>query len=466
MAVDPEKIMESEEYRSSGGKFLSSPWDVEWNDIPYHERETQTLPPPLLRRELETILREGRPSERSAVYIHIPFCRLDCTYCGFYKQKADDAKLAAYAESLIKEIQGLRSCPLVEKSKVAAVFFGGGTPGLLSPAQITAVMAAVEDTFHPASGAEITMESSLSDMTEEKMEAAVASGVNRFSFGVQSFDTRVRHAVGRPDPKEKAAESIRRYAGLGADVIIDLIYGLEHQTEETMRKDIRQAVSCGVAGLDLYKLQIHPHSVLGKAFAATGRKLDNSRLQTLFRATVEELETAGAKGISCTHWKMKETERSLYNTISSEGGDVFALGMACGGTLGGISFFKTVKEEIYRKEARHGYAPAMGKRKSPYAARLGCISSACDRGVLDLHLLEEETDIPLQRLFAPVLAAWEKWGLLYREDGRYLYGPAGKYWYKTMRRYLLRMTENLLYGMEGAAAAPKKMNWQGMDNLK
>ncbi|MDY6085025.1 MAG: radical SAM protein [Dialister sp.] len=460
------QVMDSEAYRTAGGRYLGSPWDIQWDDWPYRERNAQPLMPPTAKKEIASILQSKSSVKRAAVYIHIPFCRLACSYCGFYKQPFHEEKLAGYVDSLIKEIRHLKSSPYVAGSKVEAVFFGGGTPGLLTPRQITDIMDAAKDVFSLEAHAEITMESSLSDMTEEKMEAAVQSGVNRFSFGVQSFDTKVRNGVGRPDTKERAIAQLENYTRFGADVVIDLIYGLEHQTEDSMQEDIRLAAACGAAGLDLYKLQILPSSVLGKSFAAKRKKLEQNHLQTLFQAAVDKLVQVGAKELSCTHWKMKDSERSLYNAISADGGDIFAFGMACGGRLGPISYFKTMKDDVYREEAGKNCAIGMGQKKGIYAPRMGQISSCCDKGVIDVKRLAEDTELPLEKLFIPVLETWQQWGLLYRKGDIYRYSPAGKYWYKTMRRFLLRMTEHMLYGMDTESLGNKNRAWQGMDNLK
>ena len=221
-------VMESEEYRSWGGEFHGSPWDISWVDEPYRERKMKTLAPDILEERLRQVLESGTPSGCGAVYIHIPFCRLACTYCGFYKEKADAEKQALYTDSLVKEIRSLADFPYVRKSQTGAVFFGGGTPGLLTPSQISRIMEAVKDTFHLLPEAEVTMESSLSDMTEEKMRAAIESGINRFSFGVQSFDTRVRRSVGRGDSREAVAEKLAGLAKEKAGMVIDLIYGLPY----------------------------------------------------------------------------------------------------------------------------------------------------------------------------------------------------------------------------------------------
>lgn len=458
-------VMESEEYRSWGGEFHGSPWDISWADEPYRERKMKTLAPDILEERLRQVLESGTPSGRGAVYIHIPFCRLACTYCGFYKEKTDAEKQALYTDSLVKEIRSLADFPYVRKSQTGAVFFGGGTPGLLTPSQISRIMEAVKDTFHLLPEAEVTMESSLSDMTEEKMRAAIESGINRFSFGVQSFDTRVRRSVGRGDSREAVAEKLAGLAKEKAGMVIDLIYGLPYQTEEVMAGDIRRALSLGISGLDLYKLQIHPSSPLGKQFKAQGKVQEVAQLQSLFRIAQNGLTHGKAVPISCTHWKMKPGERSLYNAMAAGESDIFALGMACGGKLGEISFFKPVNAAMYHAAAGKRYVAMGGQVKGPYRKERGVLSSACDRGIFDLDMIGHETGAEVSGFLMPIFKSWTNWGLLTQQGSVFSMTEAGRFWYKTMMRFLLRMFENGLYGFPGEEER-KHIHWQGMKNMK
>ena len=459
------EVIESEEYQSWGGEFHDSPWDISWADEPYRERKTTALSPDMLAKRLRQVLESGTPSERGAVYIHIPFCRLACTYCGFYKEKADREKLALYVDSLVKEIRSLADFPYVRKSQIGAVFFGGGTPGLLLPSEISRIMEALKDTFHFLSDAEVTMESGPSDMTEDKIKTAIESGVNRFSFGVQSFDTKVRRRVGREDSGDAVAEKLAGLAKKKAGIVIDLIYGLPYQTEEVMAGDIRRALSLGISGLDLYKLQIHPSTPLGKQFKAQGKVQDEIQLQSLFRVAQNGLTGGKAVLISCTHWKMKPGERSLYNTMAAGESDIFALGTACGGKLGDLSFFKPVNTAVYHAAAGKRYVAMGGQVKGPYRKERGVLSSACDRGVFDLDVLGHETGAEVPGFLMPIFKSWTDWGLLTRQDSVFSMTEAGRFWYKTMTRFLLRMFENGLYGFPGEEER-KHIHWQGMKNMK
>lgn len=463
MSLCEARIAEWYERMPAGCGHAKNAWDIEWEDAPFEERDaiplSRTEAPLAMRR----LLAGGTPTAQSAVYIHIPFCRLACTYCTFFKKEADEAAQHAYVDLLIREMETLARTKYVQRSRIRAVFMGGGTPGILAAGDIERLLAAVRAAFPLADDAEITMESSLSDMTEEKLDTAIAGGVNRFSFGVQSFDTRVRHAVGRPLGRSAAMERLSSYAKRPADMIIDLIYGLPHETEETMRQDILDAAHCGIAGLDLYKLQLLPNSPLWKSLAAAGKTLEEANCARLCRAASDAMDETGAEVISCTHRRMKISERSLYNTIASGGDDIIPVGMACGGRMGGISLMKPAADAMYRAVVGMGqFLPMGAKREGAYHPVFAALTAAGDRGVISPGALEEELRLPMRALLSPLLRTWSAWGLTEEGNGMWYMTAAGRYWYRTMTRVMLRAADHMLF----AEPVKKASRWGGMINMK
>lgn len=449
---------------AKGGGVCRSPWDIDWQDEPFSPQDETLISPIKLPGIMKDIWEKGEPTKTSAVYIHVPFCRLSCTYCAFYKKQADEAAQHAYANLLVKEIQSLQNRPYLTRSKISSIFFGGGTPGILSAADISSIMEAIHEVLPLTKDAEITMESSLSDMTEEKMDAAISCGVNRFSFGVQSFDTKIRNAVGRPLPREEVLKKLSAFAKKDALMILDLIYGLPGETEETMRSDIRDAKACGMAGLDLYQLHILPNSPLGKQFKKWGKSLEIAVLQSLFRTAEDELGRSGAANISCTHWKWHPAERSLYNTLSSSGGDILPLGMACGGQIGGVGLMKPMVDAMYSAAVRRGKFLPMGARQSSrYRAFYKAIEGAGDRGVIEPARLAKETVLPADLLLTPLLDIWKSWGLVTEAGGVYRYTSSGRYWYRVMIRRMMHAADYMLFGKPDTK---KKAHWGGMMNMR
>lgn len=459
-----QSLMQAPVFVSGGGR-AKSPWDISWDDAPFAARDETVLAPWTAAKELKALWQDGTPPEESALYIHIPFCRLSCTYCAFFKKKANEEAQHRYAMQLCKEMDALQGRPYIEKCHFRAVFFGGGTPGILSAADISAILAKIHDVFPLAKDAEITMESSLSDMTEDKLDAAIEGGVNRFSFGVQSFQTAIRNSIGRPLPREKALETFQHFAKKKALMILDLIYGLPGETEKTMAADIRDAKAAGAAGLDLYQLHLLPGSPLAESFKKTGRTLEREYLQSLFRAAESELQGSGATNISCTHWKWNPKEKSLYNTLSSGHSDTLPIGMACGGRLSHLSLMKPMAETMYQGAIRMGAFLPMGvKRQSAFRSAYSTLAGAADRGFIDPAALENICALPLTAMLAPLLETWRAWGLVAQEGSAYRYTSAGRYWHRVLLRRLMHSLDYLLWGAPDPAKAPK--HWSGMMNMK
>ena len=449
---------------ASGGGIYTDPWNIDWFDIPFSARDESFVTPLKMNGLLKELWNHGIPSNQSAVYIHVPFCQLSCTYCAFFKKRANEKEQHEYANLLCKEIASLKGRPYVEKSIVHAVFWGGGTPGILSAEDIYQVMKAVKDTFPIAETAEITMESSLSDMTDEKMDAAMEGGVNRFSFGVQSFQTKIRNSIGRPLSREQVIEKLSHFSKKEALMILDLIYGLPGETEESIRQDIRDAKKAGVAGLDLYKLQLLPKSPLGQAFKKAGKSLDRSVLQSLFRAAESELTRCSAENISCTHWKWNPQERSLYNTLASNGSDIIPIGMACGGKIGELGIMKPMADMMYQGAVKFGkFVPMGAKSRSQYRNVYSAIEAQADKGSMNPFQLEECVGLPISQLLTPILDVWCDWGLIEKNHEEYRYTTAGRYWYRTMMRKMLHAVDHMLFGKPDK---PNGKHWGNMINMK
>lgn len=177
----------------------------------------------------EEIMEHPR-KDRSTAYIHIPFCRNRCLYCDFYKYPADRSASQSYTDALIRELRVDRGKPAVADYPVHAVYLGGGTPTVLEPDDLTRLFEAVWRTLPLSNDCEITVETSVEDLDETTLAICLAAGVNRFSIGVQSFDTAVRKSLGRRCNRQTVVENLSRARDAdAAAVIIDLIYGLPGQ---------------------------------------------------------------------------------------------------------------------------------------------------------------------------------------------------------------------------------------------
>jgi len=184
------------------------------------------------------------PRTELSLYLHIPFCRKMCWYCGCnMKLAARYEPIAAYVERLIREIR-LVSASLPERLSVGHIHWGGGTPNTVAPADMLRINEALRDGFNIAPGAEIALELDPRTLRQETVEAMASMGATRASLGVQELSPAVQQAINRIQPFETVARAVEmlRGAGIGA-LNFDLLYGLPHQTVNGLLETIDKALT-------------------------------------------------------------------------------------------------------------------------------------------------------------------------------------------------------------------------------
>jgi oxygen-independent coproporphyrinogen-3 oxidase len=184
------------------------------------------------------------PGEPISLYLHVPFCKQQCWYCGCnMKLAARYSPVATYVQHLLLEIDMIADA-LPARMPVSHLHFGGGTPTVLEPDDLAAVMARLSTRFELTPDAEIAIESDPRTLADEMIGRIGALGFNRASFGVQEFDPKVQAAINRIQPPEMVERAISglRAAGV-ANVNFDLIYGLPHQTAASLCRTVEQCVA-------------------------------------------------------------------------------------------------------------------------------------------------------------------------------------------------------------------------------
>lgn len=175
-----------------------------------------------------SVLADNPPvADALGFYIHVPFCAKRCHYCSFNTAPLDDGGLARYLAALPRELDLLAGLPWGGRARLATVFLGGGTPSLLEPEDLAAVLDRVHDRFALAAGAEITIECNPESVTRVKLEGYRRAGVNRVSLGVQSLDDALLARLGRLHDARDARAAFEAARDAGVDnVSVDLMYGL------------------------------------------------------------------------------------------------------------------------------------------------------------------------------------------------------------------------------------------------
>ena len=215
-------------------------------------------------------------------YISVPFCRAKCSYCNFASGvlgagTAGGDRIDRYIERVCAEIRSARALAVAMRAelpeRVDTVYFGGGTPSLLGAEQIRRLFAALRGEFEVTADAEITIECAPGLLGDETLEELLRLGMNRVSYGVQSFVDAEARAVGRMHTREICLAEIERMRAAGVEEInVDLIVGLPRQTVASWRESVEVALGSGVPHVSMYMLEVDEDSRLGRELLKAGNR--------------------------------------------------------------------------------------------------------------------------------------------------------------------------------------------------
>lgn len=197
----------------------------------------------------------------ATLYFHIPFCKRICSYCDFYKVGAMEL-LPAVVEAMYREMDERQS--FVSDRRLSSIYFGGGTPSLLSPECVESLIAHARRLFDCSAVTEITLEANPDDITPAYVEALARTSVNRVSLGIQSFDDGVLRFMNRRHTAEEAERAVTLLRGVGVNNIsIDLIFGIAGFGDEHLGESLRRAVALNVEHISAYHLTVEQRTRLG-----------------------------------------------------------------------------------------------------------------------------------------------------------------------------------------------------------
>jgi oxygen-independent coproporphyrinogen-3 oxidase len=200
------------------------------------------------------------------LYLHVPFCSAICTYCNFNRGLLDEALKVRYVEALRREtlVEG-------DGGRVDTIYFGGGTPSLLEPSEVAALLGACREAFDVVAGAEVTLEANPETLTPRGLHDLRAAGVNRLSIGVQSFQPEELARLGRIHTADRARAAVAEARAAGFDNIsLDLMMWLPGQDLATWLSNVDALVACAPDHASLYLLEIYPNAPLREDMARHG----------------------------------------------------------------------------------------------------------------------------------------------------------------------------------------------------
>ncbi len=265
--------------------------------------------------------------KQAGIYIHIPFCRSRCSYCDFATGAYDAPLAARYVRAIASEIKTFNYS--ATPFEIDTIYFGGGTPSLLAPTQLASILEAVHARFRIASGAETTMEINPGTVSPDSLRAFRSLGINRASFGAQTFDDRELRRLGRTHTAQDVRRTIKDLRATGFDnVSFDLIAGLPAQTLERWSRNLDESFAMRPEHLSLYLLEVHEGTPLAEQIRRGAQPQPDDDLA----AEMYELMLEKACAMGYEHYEISNLclpgRASRHNSKYWTGAPVFGFGCA------------------------------------------------------------------------------------------------------------------------------------------
>ena len=274
------------------------------------------------------------PGTDVAVYVHWPYCARICPYCDFnvVRDRGRDEEQAALVRAILADLEA--QATLTGHRRLASIFFGGGTPSLMPPEAVAAVVERARALF-PASGpVEISLEANPTDAEADRFAALAAAGVNRLSMGVQALDDAALAFLGRNHSADEARRAVEVAGRAFGRLSIDLIYARPGQTAQCWTAELTEALDLGFEHVSPYQLTIEPQTAFGRAVArGAWAPPDEDTAAALYETTQTVLDRAGYEAYEVSNHARGVAARSAHNLHVWRGGDYVGVGPGAHGRL-------------------------------------------------------------------------------------------------------------------------------------
>ncbi len=287
----------------------------------------------------------------SSAYIHIPFCRRRCFYCDFPVSVVGDrlrgessGTISHYVEVLCQEI----AITPAHRQPLQTIFFGGGTPSLLSVEQLQSILTALEGKFGISPRVEISMEIDPGTFDLAHIQGYCSAGINRVSLGVQAFDAELLQVCGRSHSVADIFNAVDLILQVGVpEFSIDLISGLPHQTLDRWRESLEKAVAIAPTHISIYDLTIEPGTAFGRYYKGGDRPLPTDETTVkMYRMAQKILTGAGYKHYEISNYA-KPGHQCRHNRVYWENRPYYGFGMGAASYVEGKRFTRPRKTKEY-----------------------------------------------------------------------------------------------------------------------
>ena len=363
-----------------------------------------------------------------SVYLHIPFCATKCTYCAFNTYTHLDALIEPFVGALIREIEIVGA--IAPDQVVGTIFFGGGTPSLLTPQQFGRILAALWQNFDVSADAEITLEANPNDLDLDYLTALRRVGLNRISIGMQTANANELQLFRRRHDNDAVARAVSAARASGFDNLnLDLIYGFPHQTLQTWETSLRQMLALKPEHVSLYALGLEEGTAM-KSWVERGRlpAPDDDLAADMYELASDLLAAAGYAQYEISNWARPGFE-CRHNLQYWHNDDYIGVGPGAHGFAGGVRYSTILSPQRYikalsRSSGTYSYPLTPATDQSVVMDRAGQITDTLIMGLrltqegIPRGLFNQRFGIDLVDLHRPIIEKFVNYGLLAVDDER------------------------------------------------
>ena len=360
------------------------------------------------------------------LYVHIPFCRTRCAFCNFYLQVYRPDRVESFLAAIRKELTLYGKQPELSGRPLSSIYFGGGTPTVLSAGQLCDLLTTIRQTFTCQSDIEITVEAHPDTVSDQMLTRLREAGATRVSLGAESLNDAELISIGRPSLAANVVRAVKwaRTAGFD-DLNLDLMYGLPGQSMESWEQTLAGVISLRPDHVSCYALTIEPETALAQAIEAGSAEQPDPEIQTAMEQKAERiLERAGFGRYEISNYA-KPSHLCRHNLLYWQAGDYLGLGPSAQSYMDGCRFGNIADLQRYEERLNEGQLPLDHREvlTPDQRNREALVFRLRQLAGTDDHVLDSiRADPEWHRQLTTLLDAQ----LLERKDGRIRLTPAGR----------------------------------------
>ncbi|EFM11983.1 Coproporphyrinogen dehydrogenase [Paenibacillus curdlanolyticus YK9] len=399
------------------------------------------------------------------LYIHVPFCDSACSFCPYYKLGVNKFRdfNAEYLDAVVKEIEMYAATPYFQQHKIASVHFGGGNPFMMSLKDYERLIGTIHKHFKVEINDNWSSEGTINSVKSvDYMKGLLSLGINRVSFGIQTFNEDVRRKTRIKTSIDQIYSGIDKLKTAGMDYCIDMMYNLPDQSIETMISDLEKVTELDPYHIDMYNLAVFPNTKLDKQIKNKKYEISPSQENQLmmFKIGHQWLMDNGYKQIITSTYSRRQQEPHIGDLLYLTNNNVLGIGASSRGYVDGHVYKNVCNLDTYITEVSEGRFPADLAYKSTLAEHH-------DRKMVffPITMKIRREDIPDYERFAPKLETVVELGLAEWVEDELRLTEQGLIYSGNISAYLMNETEWTAYIKSFFTSLKEKTNFYNEDYM-